>query len=240
MAPPTRPAASAWRAWAGPAAFVAAMAAYCVGRSVAIDGDLHPWTNTLVGLVVLAGATGAGFDRRELGVEGRDAGRGLAFGAATVVVAAIGMLLVAVLPATRDVFADDRAVVSTGAMLRRTLVVIPLGTALLEEVVFRGVLLAWLARRMSIWRAAWWSSVLFGLWHIPPTLHSADGTGAIGDAAHGGSGTALVVVGVVVAMTGAGLALCWLRIRSRSLVAPFVAHWGINATAFAVAWTVGR
>jgi membrane protease YdiL (CAAX protease family) len=49
-----------------------------------------------------------------------------------------------------------------------------------------------------------------------------------------------VVVGIVVAMTAAGMALCWLRIRSRSLVAPFVAHWWINATAFAVAWAVSR
>lgn len=116
--------------------------------------------------------------------------------------------------------------------------------ALLEEAAFRGVLLGLFAKRTTIWRAAWMSSVLFGRWHIPPTINSADGSGAIGDASRGGGGgggsAALVVVGVVLAMTLAGMVLCWLRIRSKSLVAPFVAHWGINATAFAVAWAVSR
>ena len=48
----------------------------------------------------------------------------------------------------------------------------------------------------------------------------------------------VVIVGMVVAMTGAGLVFCWLRIRSRSLVAPFVLHAGVNGTAFALAWAV--
>ena len=230
----------AWRAWIGPGAFAAVMAAYCVGRSVGIDGDLHPWTNTTVGLGVLALGFALGFDRRELGLEGREVPRGLAFGGAVWAAVAITLTVVAVVPATRDVFRDDTAVLPTGAMLRRTLIVIPLGTALLEEAVFRGVLLAWLARRTSMVRAAVWSSVLFGLWHIPPTLGSADGTGAIGDASRAGPGTVGVVVALVAAMTVAGLGLCWLRVRSRSLVAPFVAPWGVNASALALAWTVSR
>ena len=49
-----------------------------------------------------------------------------------------------------------------------------------------------------------------------------------------------VIVGVVVAMTAAGLVLAWLRLRSRSLLAPFLAHWGVNATALVVAWLVAR
>ena len=62
------------------------------------------------------------------------------------------------------------------------------------------------------------------------------------DARGGGSPHrhAALVVGMVLAMTGAGMVFSWLRIRSRSLVAPFVLHAGVNATAFALAWVVVR
>lgn len=228
------------RRWAVPAAFVVGLAAWCVARSTWVDDALHPWLNPIAGLAVLGLGFAAGLDRAELGLEGRDVRRGLAYGGALWGLVALVLAVVAVVPATRDALQDDTTIVSTGAMLRRTLIVIPLGTALLEEAAFRGVLLGLCARRVSIWRAAWISSVLFGLWHIPPTIGSADGSGAIGDASRTGGSTALVLVGVVLAMTGAGMVFCWLRIRSRSLVAPFVAHWGINATAFAVAWVVSR
>lgn len=231
---------AALRRWAVPAAFVLGLAAWCVARSVWVDDALHPWCNTLAGLVVLGLGFAVGLDRADLGLERRDAARGLAYGAALWGVVALVLVAAAALPATRDSLQDDGTIVSTGAMLRRTLIVIPLGTALLEEAAFRGVLLGLFAKRTSIWRAAIVSSVLFGLWHIPPTINSADGSGAIGDASRSGGSTALVVVGVVVAMTAAGMVFCWLRIRSRSLVAPFVAHWWINATAFAVAWWVSR
>ena len=231
---------AALRRWAVPAAFVLGLAAWCVARSVWVDDALHPWCNTLAGLVVLGLGFAVGLDRADLGLERRDAARGLAYGAALWAVVALVLVAAAALPATRDALQDDGTIVSTGAMLRRTLIVIPLGTALLEEAAFRGVLLGLFAKRTSIWRAAIVSSVLFGLWHIPPTINSADGSGAIGDASRSGVRTALVVVGVVVAMTAAGMVFCWLRIRSRSLVAPFVAHWWINATAFAVAWWVSR
>lgn len=231
---------AALRRWALPVAFVAGLAAWCVIRSVGVDGAQHPWWNALAGVVVLGLGFAVGLDRAELGLEGRDVRRGIAYGAALWAAIALVLVTVAAVPATRDTFQDDATIVSTGAMLRRTLIVIPLGTALLEEAAFRGVLLGLCARRVSIWRAAWISSVLFGLWHIPPTINSADGSGAIGDASRSGGSTALVVVGIVVAMTAAGMVFCWLRIRSRSLVAPFVAHWWINATAFAVAWAVSR
>ena len=231
---------AALRRWAVPGAFVVGLAAWCVARSVWVDDALHPWLNTFAGLVVLGLGFAVGLDRADLGLERRNLGRGLRYGAVTWALVALVLVVAAALPATRDSLQDDTTIVSTGAMLRRTLVVIPLGTALLEEAAFRGVLLGLFAKRTTIWRAAIVSSVLFGLWHIPPTINSADGSGAIGDASRRGGSTALVVVGVVVAMTAAGMVFCWLRIRSRSLVAPFVAHWWINATAFAVAWTVSR
>jgi hypothetical protein len=121
-------------------------------------------------------------------------------------------------------------------MLRQVFIVIPLGTALLEEIVFRGVLYAVLARRTTVWRAALASSIVFGLWHVAPTISSAQGNDITEHASV--LGIAALVIGMVIAMAAAGMVFSWLRIRSRSLVAPFVLHAGVNGTAFALAWAV--
>ena len=231
---------AALRRWALPGALVVGLGLYATARALWIDGDAHPWVNTVAGLVVLGIGFAVGLDRADLGLEGRDVGRGLRYGAALWAVVAAVLVVGALLSVTRDSFQDDTTIVSTGAMVRRTLVVIPLGTALLEEAAFRGVLLGVCATRTTVWRAAGISSIAFGLWHVPPTIGSADGSGVIGDASRSGGSIALAVVGVVIATTIAGMVFCWLRIRSRSLVAPFVAHWWVNATAFSVAWLVSR
>ncbi|HEV2870259.1 MAG TPA: CPBP family glutamic-type intramembrane protease, partial [Actinomycetota bacterium] len=73
------------------------------------------------------------------------------------------------------------------------------------------------------------SSGLFGLWHVVGSLGGGAANAAIvgvvgGDAA----GTMLRVV-VTVAFTAlAGVVLCWLRLRSGSLLAPILAHWTVN------------
>ena len=207
-------------------------------RSLWLPAGWHPWVNAMAGVAVLGAAIGFGLRTDELGLERREVGRGLRYGFAALGLVAAVLVLAAVIPATRGALRDDRADVGFGEMVRTTLIVIPLGTAFLEEIVFRGVLLAVCARRMTVWRAAWASSVVFGLWHIAPTISSAR-TNATTDTISA-VGLAALVVGMVLAMTGAGMVFSWLRIRSRSLVAPFVLHAGVNATAFALAWVVVR
>ena len=125
-------------------------------------------------------------------------------------------------------------------MLLTVFIVIPLGTAFLEEVAFRGVLLGLCLQRTSVVRAAVISSVAFGLWHIAPTLSTASSNSALDR----GTGSTLafvgLVIGMVLAMTVAGLVFCWLRLRSTSLLAPFLLHAGVNSTAFFLAWLVVR
>ena len=224
------------RVWVAPVAIVIALACYSAGRSVWLPHGLHPWVNAALGMAILAAAVGLGLSARELGVERSEAGRGLRFGLMAWLPVAAVLTLAAIVPTTRGLLRDDRADVGLGAMVRTVLIVIPLGTALLEEVVFRGVLLAVFARRTSPWRAAVGSSIAFGLWHIVPTISSARGNDATDHVS--ALGLTALVVGMVVAMTVAGLVFCWLRIRSRSLVAPFVLHAGVNGTAFALAWAV--
>jgi len=226
------------RRWVAPVAAALALAGYAAGRALWMPAELHPWVNAVVGAAVLVAALGLGWSNRELGIERSEVGRGLGFGLLAWAAVAALLVLTALLPATRGLLRDDRADVGARAMALEVLVVIPLGTALLEEVVFRGVLLAAASRRTTVWRAAVLSSIAFGLWHIAPTISSARGNDATADVS--GLGLLGLVAAMVVGMTGAGLGFCWLRIRSRSLVAPFVFHAGVNATAFVLAWMVFR
>jgi membrane protease YdiL (CAAX protease family) len=45
-----------------------------------------------------------------------------------------------------------------------------------------------------------------------------------------------VVLGAIAVTFVAGLLFCWLRLRSRSLIAPVMAHAATNGLALAVAW----
>jgi len=224
------------RPWVAPVAIVVALACYSAGRALWLPGAWHPWVNGLLGAAVLAAALGFGVSTRELGIERADAGRGLRYGALAWLAVAAVLVVAAIIPVTRGALRDDRADVGFATMLRQVFIVIPLGTALLEEIVFRGVLFAVFARRTTVWRAALASSIVFGLWHVAPTISSAQGNDITEHASV--LGIAALVIGMVIAMTAAGMVFSWLRIRSRSLVAPFVLHAGVNGTAFALAWAV--
>jgi len=50
------------------------------------------------------------------------------------------------------------------------------------------------------------------------------------------AGRVLVVLGSVTVTFVAGLVFCWLRLRSRSLIAPVMAHCATNGLALVVAW----
>jgi membrane protease YdiL (CAAX protease family) len=96
-------------------------------------------------------------------------------------------------------------------------------------VAFRGVLLGMVNRhRGAVW-ASITSSVLFGLWHILPSLRLAEANSAIG-AVLGTDlvGQVLAVLGAVGFTAVAGLLLCELRRRSGSLLAAAALHWATN------------
>jgi CAAX protease family protein len=121
-------------------------------------------------------------------------------------------------------------------VLWTVLVVIPLGTVVPEELAFRGLLLAQLGRRRGVLAATLLSSGLFGLWHVLPSLGGGAANAAIADVVGGdAAGTALRVAVTVVSTSVAGVVLCWLRLRSGSLLAPILAHWTVNGLGVIVA-----
>jgi membrane protease YdiL (CAAX protease family) len=164
----------------------------------------------------------------QLGLGRGQVGSGVRLGLlAAVVVGAVISVAVA-LPATRSFFATSS--VDTDSTLRHVLeplLVIPLGTVVFEETIFRGVLLALLLCRSSQRVAVIVSAVIFGCWHLVPAISAADGKGvasAIG-----------TILGTVAVTTAAGIVFAWLRLRSGSLAAPILAHIATNSLAYTAA-----
>lgn len=161
--------------------------------------------------------------------------RGLRWGAAAFAVVGValtvGVLLADRVPPIATLLADERAARFADDLLFVALVRIPLGTAVFEEVAFRGVLLAAGLRVLSTWRAVTVSSVVFGLWHIPPTIvalwiNEVSATSVEGS---------LTIAGSVVVTTIAGYGFAWLRVASGSLLAPILAHCATNSLALLAA-----
>ena len=113
-------------------------------------------------------------------------------------------------------------------------------TVVPEEFIFRGVLLAWGRESWSARGAALASSVLFGLWHISPTLRTMSQNEQLDETTTTVVSEFMIVAGSVATTFIAGLLFCWLRLRSRSLLAPVIAHLSTNAVALVFAWTVVR
>jgi CAAX protease family protein len=183
--------------------------------------------------VALAGfARMSGVSPSELGLSRANVGRGTRIGlvaAAPLAAASAGAVAVS---RTRRLVTDERITgTSPAEAVFETLVRIPLETALAEEVIFRGVLLALGLRSRSRGWAIVTSSVLFGLWHVVPRLGAPE-RGANGPPGRATASTAAVVA--TTAIAGAGFA--WLRLRADSVLAPTLAHAALNVAAFAGVW----
>jgi membrane protease YdiL (CAAX protease family) len=199
----------------------------------------------------------AGLSWAELGLGPGTWRRGLTWAAVIIGAVALVLAVGAALPLTRDAFRDTRYRLDWEHALLTAFVLIPVGTVLLEEIAFRGVLWGLLRRvrgrrigpDASRWRvgpeafATAVSSVLFGLWHILPSLGLAGDNQAItGAVGHGGSAQAITVASTVAFTTVAGVVFCELRRRSGSVLAPAGLHWATNALgvlASAAVWAWG-
>jgi uncharacterized protein len=131
-------------------------------------------------------------------------------------------------PPPRPAFQDVRYDLPLPDALYTAFVVIPFGTVALEELAFRSVLWGVLARHLREGQVLVTTSVLFGLWHILPSLNLGTANRGVSDTV-GGAGTALVVAGTVVFTTLGGLAFGELRRRSGSVLAGAGAHWATNS-----------
>jgi uncharacterized protein len=159
---------------------------------------------------LLALARWAGLSWQELGLGAGTWRRGLVWALGAIGAVGVVFAVGAALPLTRDIFRDSRY-------------------HLFEEVAFRGVLWGLLRRGHGTLTATIVSSVLFGLWHVLPSLHLSADNQAIGSAVgKGTSGEAISVLGTVLFTGLAGVVFCELRRRSGSLLASAGLHWATN------------
>src|SRR5215468_8510461 len=185
-------------------------------------------------LALIARATGATL--ADLGLERQDLRSGVLYGAGAFGVVLLVLVVAAVIPATNGFLHDSRAQISGGRLLFELGVSIVLLTAIPEELAFRGVLLGSALKLWGPWRASLITSALFGLWHIAPTLGTMSDNHEFRGAAASVGGETLLVLGAIAVTSVAGLVFCWLRLRSKSLIAPIMAHAATNGLALTVAW----
>ena len=180
-------------------------------------------------------ARAQGLTAAELGLARSSWPRGLRWGAAAATLVGAAYVLGLLVAPLRDALPDGQGHLGAGT-LWTVLVVVPLGTVLPEELAFRGLLLALLGRRHDARTATLVSSALFGLWHVLASLGGGAANAMIAGAVGGdAAGTTTRVVATVLFTSLAGVVLCWLRLRSGSLLAPALVHWTVNGLGVIVA-----
>lgn len=201
-----------------------------------IGDTLYVTRNLVLTAIVVVLARRAGAASAVLGAEAARIGAGLRWGAAAALVVTLAVLLGVALaeqvPGADLLLADERADLPASRLARHALWRIPVGTALFEEVAFRGALLGLLLRQTSTARAVAGSSLVFGLWHVAPTIVTLQ----INEVAVTSWQGAATIAGAVGVTTVAGVLFCLLRLGSGSLLAPVLAHWATNGTGLVAAW----
>lgn len=211
-----------------------------VGAAILINWVLPPWGYPVCGTVtagcLVALAYWSGLDPSRIGLDRRHVWRAAAIGLLGLGLVALVFGAALSIPALRTIFVqggmDARP---AGNLMWEVLVRIPLGTVLLEEVAFRGVLPALFgAGKQWRWGAVLGAAALFGLWHVHPAL--ALGHNAIVREHFGILPLAVVPVLVMLAAAVAGVVLYWWRHAGRGLLSPALVHLATNSGALFFAW----
>ena len=204
---------------------VAVLVAHNLAGNLLAPARLYVPLNLATAAVVLGLARLAGAGVDELGLAPSALPAGLAVGSGAAVVVGAALALAAAVPRARPLLADRRmAGVDARGTAYRALVRIPLGTVVLEEVAFRGVLPA-VAGPVA-------ACVLFGLWHVVPTVAALDANRLPRSPA--------AVAGAVVFTAAAGAVLYGLAQATGSLATPALVHLAANSGATVAAYRVLR
>ena len=184
-----------------------------------------------LGLITLARRYGCTWD--DLGLSPSRMRNGVKLGMAGVAVAA-GLAVAAGSHRTaRRYLLDERAVDQRQKdVAYRALVRFPIGTALFEEVAFRGVVYGmWRRSGASPRQAATVTAITFGIWHLIPANQALTGNPLGPHFASPRSRAAVVGTGAL--LTGlSSFGFSWMRERSGSLVAPWITHAAINIAGY--------
>lgn len=206
-----------------------------VWNRLATERGYVPWAIAM-SAVLIAIARRDGRTWSELGLGRRSLRRGAIWGFALAGIVFVGLAIGFAIPATHDLFLDDRVRhMSFAKVAYYAFVRVPLGTVLLEEVAFRAVVPALFAVRTSTRVTVVASAGLFGCWHILPAL-GLDTVNPVATDTVGALPSWVTVVGAVLAAGAVGVWFWYLRRRSDSLLAPMALHWSTNALGYLFAY----
>ena len=223
---------------------VVTLAAYNLIQNFLVPPRLYVTANLGVsaGLVHLARKRGCSWD--DLGLNPTGWRRGLAMGGAAVALAVGAAVVTSSNSDSHRYLLDERAQgQSRRDVIYRSLIRFPIGTALFEEVAFRGVL-------YGMWRQAGKSdrtataivATAFGVWHLIPSRYALKSNPLGEGLTSRGSAMGLVVGGAT--LTGlSSFGLTWLRSQSGSLIAPWLIHSAVNTIGYLAsvqAWRTPR
>ncbi len=197
-----------------------------IARSTVIPSGGGFLTNVLGATIIVAGGvTIGGLHCVDLGLCRAHLWAGARYGLCAFGLVTLCTLVVAAVPAGRDALNVDAVHLTGGGLITKIALIIPIGTVLTEELMFRGVLHGLLTKVLSPALAMLIGAVTFGLWHVFPAWR-ADGVG--------------VALGTFVVTAIAGAGFVWLRNKSQSVVAPMLAHLATNTVPLTAGWIVWR
>ena len=193
-------------------------------------------TNALVATALVGLGASSGMSLADMGLRPHLSPRDRRLAAAATTACALTTALAVSHPATRGIFYDERARDDgIKTILWKVTLRFPLGTALFEEVAFRGVLPRILASSTTTGDVL--SSILFALWHVIPTTRALRGN-LLGRSTR--DPKLVIAVGSLAAGL-AGLLLAADRRRSGSITSPWIMHSTFNVLTYlggVVAWRV--
>lgn len=239
IAPEVVPGGLAW--WPLVAVVLALVVINIVNNRVAPQAHYLLWSfGGAVILVAIGLLDGASFT--DLGLSWRYWIPGLLWAAICIGVVTAIYVIGSIFRRTRKAFHDERMRGLTGTGLAfQALIEVPLGTVLFEEIAFRSVLFAMLARRYGIVWALVVSSLLFGLWHVLPSIGTHEQNAALGAVVGSGRrGNILAVTLSVFTTAISGVLFGFLRLVSGSVIAPMGLHWATNGLGYAFSWSLLR
>lgn len=196
----------------------------------------YGWLNAFGTILVVTVGRRGGLSWEALGLGPGSLRRGIAAARPFVIAATAASGIAAGTPAGRTLVRDER-VERLGAVefAKETLFRIPVGTAVFEETLFRGLLWGEWSQSCDTATATRRSSALFGLWHALPTLEAVAVYRA-GLLRRTQLRLLTALTAGVVGTAVAGLGFSELRKRSRSVLAPVIVHGAINVAAYVSAW----
>ena len=221
----------ATRAWA-----VGLVAGHNLAQNSIFNETGYVRSNVLVTAALVSLGVSSGATLAEMGLSPRLGSEEWRMASTAASACALTTALAVSHPGSRTLFRDERARGDgAGVILKKVMIRFPLGTALFEEVAFRGVLPRILAKSKVGGHVL--SSVLFALWHVIPTARALRGSPLSQRATN--PRVAIATGSIAAGLAGALLANA--RARSGSVALPWILHSIFNIITYlggVMAWKI--